>query len=369
MQNRAKIIIQTSVIGIAANLILVVFKAAVGLFTNSIAITLDAVNNLSDALSSVITIIGTKLAGKAPDKKHPYGHGRIEYITAMVIAIIVLYAGITSLWESVKKIIMPETPDYSITSLVIIIVAVLVKVVLGLFVKKRGKEVNSEALEDSGQDALLDAVISASTLAAALIFLGTGVSLEAILGAVISVIIIKSGVDMLRSTLSQILGERVKKEISGPLKKTINSFPEVYGVYDLTLNNYGPDTYLASAHVEIEDTMTAPEIDRLSRQIQKKVYEVNGILLAAVGIYSRNTKDSESRNIELEIRKKVYAHEGVLQLHGFFFNKEENLISFDIVIDFDVKDRAAVYREIANEIITDYPKYNFNIQLDMDFTD
>lgn len=369
MENRSRIIIQTSVIGIVANILLAGFKALVGLLSNSIAITLDAVNNLSDALSSVITIIGTKLAGKAPDKKHPYGHGRIEYLSAMIIAIIVLYAGLTSLIESVKKIINPEIPEYTGPSLLIISVAVVVKIILGFFVKKRGKLVNSESLIDSGQDALLDSIISASTLAAAIIFLLSGLSLEAWLGAIISIIIIKSGVDMLRSTLSQILGERVKSEISGPIKETINSFPEVYGVYDLVLNNYGPEIFIASAHVEVDDTMTAAEIDGLSRRIMNAVYQNNGIIMAAVGIYSRNTQDDEVHKIETDVRHIVLSHEGVIQLHGFFLDREEQSMRFDIIIDFNIKDRDPIYHHILEEIRELYPEYTVHIQMDMDFTD
>ena len=174
--NREKVIVRTSVLGILANLLLAGFKAFVGLLSNSIAVVLDAVNNLSDALSSVITIIGTKLAGRKPDKKHPYGHGRTEYITATIIAVIVLYAGITSLVESVKKIIHPEQPDYGTAALVIISVAVVVKLALSFYVKKTGKAVNSDSLIASGEDARNDAVISAATLVAAVIFLLTKVS-------------------------------------------------------------------------------------------------------------------------------------------------------------------------------------------------
>ena len=153
---REKIIVRTSVIGISANIALAAFKAFVGFVSGSIAIILDSVNNLSDALSSVVTIIGTKLAGKPADRKHPYGHGRAEYITALVIAVIILYAGVTSLIESVKKIITPVTPEYSRLSLLIIFVAVFVKIFLGLFVKHTGKRVNSDSLVASGQDALMD---------------------------------------------------------------------------------------------------------------------------------------------------------------------------------------------------------------------
>ena len=184
---REKTIIRTSIIGIIANVFLAGFKAVIGLMTNSIAIVLDAVNNISDAGSSVITIIGTKLAGKAPDKKHPFGYGRIEYLSAMIISVIVLYAGVTSFVESVKQIIHPETPEYNTVSLVIVAVAVVVKIVLGRYVKSVGEKVNSSSLIDSGEDATLDSIISASTLVAAIIFMITGVSLEAWLGAVISI--------------------------------------------------------------------------------------------------------------------------------------------------------------------------------------
>jgi len=159
---RERVIVRTSIIGIVANVLLVAFKAVVGLAANSIAIVLDAVNNLTDALSSVITILGTKLAGKSPDRDHPLGHGRYEYLSAMVIVAIVLYAGITSLVESVRKIIEPEVADYSFVTLVIVAAAVVVKIVLGRYVSAKGKQVDSGSLIASGKDALFDSAISAS---------------------------------------------------------------------------------------------------------------------------------------------------------------------------------------------------------------
>ena len=202
--SREKTIIRTSIIGIIANVFLAAFKAVIGIMTHSIAIVLDAVNNISDAGSSLITIVGTKLAGKEPDKKHPFGYGRIEYLSAMIISVIVLYAGITSFVESVKQILHPETPEYNTISLIIVAVAVAVKVLLGRYVKSIGEKVNSDSLINSGEDATLDSVISASTLVAAGIFMIFHISLEAWLGAIISVVIIKSGVEMLRDTISKI---------------------------------------------------------------------------------------------------------------------------------------------------------------------
>ena len=289
--SREKTIIRTSVIGIIANVFLAAFKAVIGLMSNSIAILLDAVNNISDAGSSLITIVGTKLAGRDPDKKHPFGYGRIEYLSAMIISVIVLYAGITSFVESVKQIIHPETPDYNAVSLVIVAVAVAVKIVLGRYVKGVGVKVNSDSLINSGEDATLDSIISASTLVAAGIFLIFHVSLEAWLGAIISVVIIKSGIEMLRDTISQILGERNDAELARAIKQTVTGFPDVQGAYDLVLNNYGPDTWNGSIHIEVPDTYSADRLDQLIREITMKVLREHRVILTAIGVYSTNTKD------------------------------------------------------------------------------
>ena len=251
--DRDKIIIQTSVIGILANILLAVFKAFAGIMSNSIAVTLDAVNNLSDALSSVITIIGNKLGSKAPDKNHPLGYGRIEYLSAMIVAGIVLYAGITSIIESVKKIINPATPEYTSITLLILAVAIIVKLVLGSYVKKRGEIANSGALIASGADATFDAVLSLSVLLSALLYIFTGISLEAYVGVIISAVIIKAGIDMMIETLNEILGKRTDPKTTAHLKELLTEEPQVRGAYDIFITNYGPDKNYASVHLELPD--------------------------------------------------------------------------------------------------------------------
>ncbi len=365
---RGAVIVRTSVIGIAANILLAGFKAVVGWLSGSIAIVMDAVNNLSDALSSVITIVGTKLAHRKPDRKHPLGHGRYEYIAAEVISVIVLYAGITSLVESVKKIITPETPDYSTVSLIIVGAAVLVKILLGTFVKKQGEKVNSDALVDSGKDALLDSIISASTLAAAVIFLVFHVSLEAWLGAVISLIIIKSGIDMLRETMSRILGERVDSEISKAIKETITEIPDVSGAYDLILHSYGPDRWQGSVHIEVPDYWTAEEIDRVERRIQEEVYMKHGVILTGIGIYALNTSDSEAGLARSRITETVMSEPSCLQIHGFNYNGAEKKIRFDVVIDFSA-DRQEVYQRICEKVRKMYPDFQVVVVMDSDISD
>ena len=368
-EQRNRIIVQTSVIGIVANVALAAFKAIVGLLSHSIAIVMDAVNNLSDAASSLVTIVGAKLAAKQPDKKHPFGHRRIEYLSALIIAILVLYAGLTSLAESVKKIIQPDVPDYSAVTLIIVGVAVVVKILLGRYVKATGKKVHSDSLVNSGQDALMDSVISASTLVAAAIFLIFGLSLEAWLGAVISLIIIKSGVDMLKETLSRLLGERGDAELARAIKSTVLSFPDVSGAYDLVLNNDGPDTYNGSIHIEVPDTYSAADLDELIRSITIEVYQKHRVVLTAIGVYSVNTHDEHVASMRESVREAVLSVQYVLQMHGFFVQADRKTIRFDVVVSFDAPNRDAVYREVCEKIKRMYPDYTLQITLDSDFTE
>lgn len=364
---RSKIIVRTSIIGITANVLLAAFKAVIGVLSHSIAITLDAVNNLSDALSSVITIIGTKLAGRESDKKHPFGYGRIEYLSSLIIAVIVLYAGFTSLAESVKKIVSPSTPDYSVASLVIVGVAVFVKIGLGLYVKKTGQKVNSDSLVNSGKDALLDSVISSATLVAALVYVFAGFSLEAFLGAVISLVIIKAGFEMLSETISKLLGEPGDVELIKDIKKTVCTFPEVKGAYDLILHNYGPDNYNGSVHIELEDSCQISRLDELTREIMIAVHQKHKVILTAVGVYSINNQDTEAVKLRKEITDHVLAHEYAKQVHGFYYNKTEKAVRFDVVISFDAASRQAVLEEIKKELSQTYPGFSFSIAMDMDY--
>ena len=367
--SREGIIVRTSIIGIAANLFLAAFKAAVGILAGSIAVVLDAVNNLSDALSSLITIIGTKLASKKPDSKHPYGYGRIEYLSATIISVIVLYAGVTSLVESVKKIITPETPDYSVASLIIIAAGVVVKILLGRYVKGVGEKVDSDSLVNSGEDATNDAVISSATLVAAVLFMMTGLSLEAYLAAVISVVIIKSGIEMLSDMISRMLGERVDSELSKEIKATVASVEGARGAYDLFLHDYGPDRMMGSVHVEVPDTMTADQLDVMTRTIEKRVFAKHHVALTAVGFYSHNTKDDESAKIYENIRRIVSEIDHVLQIHGFYCDLKEKTIRFDAVVDFKAPDRNAVWQQVCAAVLEAYPDYKLTVALDADTAD
>lgn len=358
-------IVKTSIIGIAVNLILVAFKATIGILVNSIAITLDAVNNLTDALSSIITIVGTKLAGRKPDKSHPYGYGRIEYFTSIIIAAIVLWAGITALRESWPKIFNPDVTSYTTVSLVIIAVAVVVKFLLGRYVKNVGKEIDSQALVASGSDAFFDGILSFATLVAAIISIFYHISLEGILGVIISLVIIYASYEMIRETIDRMLGDRIDSELSKDIKNFISSFPGVYGAYDLIVHNYGPEDIQGSVHIEVDDSLTAVDIQKLTRQITFQTYDKFHIALTGIGIYAKNEKYKDIRS---DLETIVGKYSSIKEIHAFSVFEEDNLITVDMIVDFSA-DREEIKAKVLDEIKSKHPQFNYMIIDDYDYSD
>lgn len=365
--DRSTTIIRTSLVGVAVNVVLVVFKAIVGAVTGSIAVILDAVNNLGDALSSVITIVGTKLAGRRPDKKHPYGYGRIEYLTSVIIAVIILAAGFTSLRESIAKAMDPQPASYTAVSLAVLAVAVAAKLLVGRYVKSVGERIHAQSLVASGSDAFFDAVLSFATLAAAVISMVWGLSLEGILGVVISIVILKAGVEILLDTLNSIIGARADPELSKTLKTKINSVEGVLGCYDLTLHNYGPEELIGSVHIEVADDVTAREIHALTRQIAAEVYAAFGIVLT-VGIYASNTSGDGLLEVRSALEELLRQYPQVLQMHGFYAEREQKRISFDLVVDFEA-DAKQTCADVTAAMKRKFPDYEFAVVLDSDYSD
>lgn len=366
--DRSKKIVRTSLLGILANIGLVILKAFVGFLANSVSIIMDAINNLSDALSSTITIVGTKLSQKKPDAKHPYGHGRVEYLTSLIIGVIILVAASGVIFESILTIINKNTPSFETWSVILIAIAVLVKILLGLYFRYVGKKVNSEALKGSGIDALFDAILSFATLVSIIVFLIWKVNIEGYVGIIIGLFMIKSGFDVLRTSLSSIIGERTSKETAEAIKKLVCSNPEVKGAYDLIINNYGPDRGIGSIHIEVDDNLTAKEIHPLTRKIALQVYQEFGIIMT-VGIYASNSSDEEIINIRDAIRKEVLSHPTIKQMHGFYVDQEIKSISFDVIVDFKDKEASALIKQIHDSLAEQFPDYHFFIVEDKDFSD
>lgn len=369
MENkREKAITRTSIIGIIANVFLVLFKAVAGLLAGSIAIVLDAVNNLTDALSSIITIVGIKLAKKHPDRKHPFGYGRVEYFSTILIAFMVLIAGFTSIFESIKRIITPELPEYSLVTIIIVVASVLTKLILGRYVTKQGKKYNSDALQASGADASFDAIISASTLVGAVVTFFFRKSVDGYIGALISFFIIKAGFEMFKEAVGDVIGNRPDSEVSKEIKKSIATVDGVNGVYDLVLHNYGPDKAIGTVHVEINGDLNAVDIHKLTKVIQKKALEEFHIFLT-VGIYAVDYQNPEKVSMREEINAICKSHEGVVNTHGYYIDLEEKIISFDTGIDFTILEPQNFANIIKTEVETKYPGYQVYVNLDTYYSD
>lgn len=364
--DRSKQIIRTSIVGIVVNVLLASFKALVGLLAHSVAIVLDAVNNLSDALSSIITIIGTKLSVKPADRKHPFGYGRVEYFTAIIIAVIVLMTGITSLIESVKKIINPTRPEYTTVTLVIIIVAILAKLGLGWYVRSQGKKLDSDALVASGSDALFDAVITLATLVSAGIMLIWNFSIDGYLGALISLLIIKAGVEMLASPINQLLGERASQELVHQIKTEVAAFDDVQGVYDIILHSYGPNVSIGSLHIGVAEDLTARQIHVLTRHIAELMIQKHGIVMT-VGIYANGSGDTSYARLQKTVVQTLARQEHVQQVHGFYVDND--IISVDVVPDLSVHDDEAFRQTLQEELKKVLPDHMVTILIDHNYSE
>ncbi len=362
-------IIKTCIIGIITNIFLSVFKAVIGFMAHSVAIMMDALNNLTDAVSGIITLVGTYLAGRDPDKKHPFGHGRTEYLATLAISGLILYAGISASISSIKSIINPKEPEYETIMLIIIFVAVIVKIVLSFFYKKRGKETESGSLTASGSDAGFDAVISAATLVCAFIYIFFEISIEAYLGVIIAIFIMKSGIGILAETVSKILGEGASVELVKEIKNTIAAHDKVRGAYDLVINNYGHDRLYGSLHIEVPENFTANELDCLTREINDEIYEKFGVTIVAVGVYAYNESDFEVAKMRAKATEIALSHEFVKQVHGFYVDKKYKKIRFDMVISLDAKNRADLYFHVISDLKKEFPGYDISGSMDSDFNE
>lgn len=369
-QKREKGILATSIVGIAGNIGLVIAKALIGLLASSVSIIMDAVNNLTDALSSIITIIGTKLSSKRPDKKHPFGYGRIEYITSAIIGFIIIFAGGTAIYESIQSIIghfqNGTMPKFSIVSFIVIGVAIAVKVGLGFFFRARGKKLESDALKASGMDALLDSLLSLGTLIGALISTFAGIYVEGYIGIIIGLFILKSGFEVIKGAVSYIIGGKFDEELAHQIKNDIIAIKGVNGAYDLILNNYGYNRYIGSVHIGVDDDLTALQVQEIQREVNGLCYQKYGIIMTT-GIYAENESSHVSKEIKEKLIGIVKQYPHIHQMHGFYCNEVKHFVNFDLVLDFETKDEKALIQEINDKLVALFPDYYFYINIDREY--
>ncbi len=361
---RDHLIVKASVIGIVGNLLLSAFKMLVGFISGSIAIILDGVNNATDVMASVVTIVGTKLAARRPDKKHPFGYGRVEYLTSVAIAVIILAAGAISLKESVDKIVTPGEPSYSTLAITIIVVAIIAKIGLGLVFKHYGDKTKSEALVASGVDSNNDAVLSAGTLVVALFQNLWGINIDGAVGLIISLVVCKTGLDVLRDSLAPIIGTPEDKEQVERIRTCVRKYPEVGGVHDIIIDNYGPNKVIGSARIQVRDDMTAKEASELTRQIAKALQEDSGVIMN-IGIYTENTSD-EFKPMHAKLEELANADPDVHGIHAFYVDRGKKTCFFDLEVDVSAN-AAEVERRVVSAMQRVYPDYTFDVQVDTDY--
>lgn len=365
--SRERQIVRTSYMGIVANVGLAALKGLIGIASGSVAILLDAVNNLTDVLSSVVTIVGIRLAMKPADREHPYGHGRIEYFASMLVAAIIVFAGVSSLSESLQKTFHPELPSYTAPMLAFIAVATVVKVLLGRHYRRVGTRVASDTLLASGADATFDAVISAGTLVAAVVALVGQVSIDGIVGTVISVAIIKSGWDMFSGPVNELLGMRADPELCRRVRDEVASFPAVEGVYDIVLHDYGPERHMGALNIAVADTMTAHQINDLTHSIQR-VMRRDFNLELIIGILAVNTQDAHYAAAQQRVRDIAERYQGVSHVHGVYIDEKHRDLTMDALLDFDFADPSAIHDQIQSDLEQAWPGYEVHVRIERDYT-
>ena len=363
--DRNQKIIRTSRIGILTNAGLAVVKILIGFAAGSVSILNDGINNFTDTLSSVLTLVGTRLSVRRPDRKHPYGYGRIEYLTALGVSFIISYAGISTFKAAVESIIAGRTAQYSIPGLIILAAALVVKLLLGLYFRRVGKETESKALIGSGTDSLSDCVVSAAAVAGALLNRLLGIRIEGWMALIIALFVIKSGAHLLIDSLNILIGERENSDFIRQLREEVLRYPEVLGVYDVIMNDYGNGRKIGSLHIELADETPAVTIHRLTRRIIREMFDKYGVILT-VGIYASNTADPAACAVFDEILEIQKKHTGITQIHGFYVDWEQEVISFDLVVDFRY-DGPEISRSICRELSKNHPGCRIDIVLDTDF--
>ena len=361
MKRSTKVLL-LGMLGIAVNIFLFIIKFLLGMVTKSIVIITDAINNFTDIFSAIISIIGNYLANKKPDKEHPYGHGRIEYFSAILISFMILSVGVIAIIESLKKVINPVIPSYSIISIIIIVIGIIVKLGYGIYIKNEGNKLNCSNLIATGIDSLSDAILSFSTLISVIVSMLFKINIEGYLGMLIGLFIIKSAYEIIKSTLNELIGGNIDEDIINNLKEDILGFDDVLGISDLMVHSYGPSKFIATAKINVDDHKNASEIDKLTRKISLYILKKYKIELT-LGIYAINNKN-KYLFLRRYLNKLIKNYSNIISYHGFYVNEKSKNVSFDIVFKYEEKNQKTIIKEIKNKMKEKYPNYSFSIIYD-----
>jgi len=360
-------------IGIIANSLLFAVKLSVGLVTHSIAITADAFNNLSDTASSIITIVGFKLANKPADEEHPFGHGRIEYLSALAVSFIIMLVGFQFVKESFDRIFNPAEINFSFVPFVLIVISVMIKLWLSRFNKFIANSIDSGALKASSFDALADVIISSITALSLLLSRWVSFPLDSYLGILVALFILYSGLSLTKETLNPLLGEAPDQALVENIKSGILSYEYISGVHDLVIHNYGPGRCMASIHAEVPCDISIVKIHEVIDKAEKELSNKLKIFLV-IHMDPINTNSIEVNKARQELEKVLKNFPLVKSIHDFRVVGDglyKNLV-FDLVVEhtkgFKAEDEERLKKEIDKELKNIHPSYNSMITIDKDFT-
>ncbi len=363
---REGVITAVSALGIAVNLLIAAAKVVLGLFASSIAIVSEGVNNASDAMTSVLTLVGSRLAGKHPDAKHPFGYGRVEYLTSLVIAGLILFTGIEMLISSVRLIFEPSELNVSVPALAVVAVSAVIKFLLGVFTVSAGKRSGSGALVGVGLDCRNDSFISVVTILSAVIFIVSGVSVDAYVGALMSLLVVKAGFDVLRDTVSELLGRPGDAELAAKLYREIRSTPGILGAVDMMLHNYGPDAYSGSVNVEIDHEKTVGEVYDFLHALQLRIMREYNVTLV-FGVYAVDGDHEEVRVIRQRIAEFVRAHEHVKSFHAVYLDPASPRLYCDLIVDYELHDWSLLRGDFTGFMLESFPEHELVLTIETEF--
>lgn len=363
---REGVITAVSALGIAVNLLIAAAKVVLGLFVSSIAIVSEGINNASDALTSVLTLVGSRLAGKHPDKSHPFGYGRVEYLTSLVIAGLILFTGIEMLISSVRLIFEPSELNISVLALVVVAVSALIKFFLGVFTVNAGRSSDSGALVGVGLDCRNDSFISVFTILSSVIFIVFHVSVDAYVGVLMSLLVIKAGFDVLRDTVSELLGRPGDAELAAKLYREIRSTPGILGAVDMMLHNYGPDAYSGSVNVEIDHEKTVGEAYDFLHALQLHIMREYNVTMV-FGVYAVDSDHEEVKVIRTHIADFVRGHEHVKSFHAVYLDPGSPRLYCDLIVDYELRDWELLREEFTAFMLERFPDRELVLTIETEF--
>lgn len=365
-ETRQGVVMATSAVGIIVNVLLASIKVAIGILANSIAVISEGINNATDSLSSVITMVGAKLSNKRPTKKHPFGYGRIEYITSLIIAGLIIATAVELLKSSIKLIIEPQDLTVNTLTLIIIAASALVKLWLAWYTIKKGKQVNSGILVAMGTDSRNDCIVSAVTIVSAVVFIVFRFSVDAYAGIITSLFIFKAGFDILKDTLANLLGQPVEKETADELYSIIRSTPGVLNAADMILHNYGPDRYSGSVNIEMDHQMTVEQLYSTIHKLQLDIMHQKGITMV-FGIYAVDRDHSEIKQMRQQIANYVRGKEHVISYHALYLEPQTNVIYVDLVVDYELKDWNGLRTDFTEYMHGLYPDNKIELTIETEY--